>query len=173
MAEKPFGLRDIKIALWSAPAMAYDVPVAGSLAFTDTPGATAELRGDDALADIHVMEGKPVVELESGGISLRAWSLLSGGTYSTGSGYYRLVKQGDDQRPYLVLGAQIYDNDNTGDIHVYLPKCRCTSGPKGTFKDGQFFLTGATIEGVDDRANGMYQVRQNDTAAALNLETFV
>jgi hypothetical protein len=173
MADKPFGLRDIQIALYTAPGTALDVPVAGSLSFTDTPGATAELRGDDQLADIHIMQGKPVVELEAGGIALDVWAWLAGGTYSTGSGYYRLVVQGDDTRPYLVLGAQVYDNAGLKDIHLYLPKCRCTGGPKGQFKDGAFFLTGATIEGVDDGVNGMYQVRQNDTATPVNLTTFI
>jgi hypothetical protein len=172
-SDKPFGLRDIQIALQSTPGTAYDLPVAARMSLKDTPLGAVELRGDDALAAVHVAEDKVVIELEEGGIDLKVWSLLSGGTFSTGSGYYRLVKAATNVRPYLILGAKVIDNAAVGDVHVYVFKCRCTDGPSGEFRDGQFFLTAATLEGIDDVTNGMYCIRENDATAEVNLTTFV
>ena len=171
MSEKPFGLRDLKVQLFTAGTPT-DIPVAAKFGFKDTPAGTVELRGDDEVAAVHTTTGKPVVELEAGGIDLAVWAIITGGTYATGSGYRRVAVAGENERPYLVLGAKVQDNNGTGDVHVYLPKCKCTDGPAGEFRDGQFYMTGCTLEGIDDGTNGMYIIRANDTAADLNLTTF-
>jgi hypothetical protein len=169
-ADKPFGLNDIKIKELPSGS-AVDLAVAARLSFSEAPDV-AELRGDDELAAVHVAEGKLNLELEAGGISLEAWEVLSGGTYATGTGYYQITKQASDLRPYFVLGGKVVDNDNTGDTHFYAFYCKCIDGPGGEFRDGQFFMTSATLEGIDDDSNGIWMIRQNDTAAALDLDSF-
>jgi hypothetical protein len=171
LGSKPFGLSDLKIANYTTPSTEIDVPVSARLSFKDTPAKAVELRGSDGLAAVHIVEGRVLVELEAGGISMQAWELLSGGTYSTGSGYCRLLKAPAHIRPHLILGAKVIDNAGVGDIHVYLPYCRCPDGPSGEFRDGQFFLTAATIEGLDDGINGGYVVRENAVATPLRLST--
>lgn len=176
----PFGLRDVKITAYTdatATVLAgssIDLPNGRTFSFAETEDFE-ELRGDDSLVATH--GAGPIVnwELEGGGISFEAVRAMYGGTISeTGSAPNRvkkLRKLKTDQRPYFKVEGQVI-SDSGGDVHAVIWRCKATDDFSGEFADGQFFLTGASGQGLGCLIVGgdfgvVWDLIQNETAASI------
>lgn len=176
----PYGLRDVKITPYTdatATVLAgasIDLPNSRTFSFAETEDFE-ELRGDDSLVAVH--GSGPVVnwELEAGGYSPEAIRAIYGGTIlETGvapNRVKRLRKLKTDVRPYFKTEGQII-SDSGGDVHAVVWRCKATDDFSGEFSDGQFFISGASgqglgclIAGAD--LNAVWDLVQNETAAAI------
>lgn len=176
----PFGLRDVKITPYTdytatvLAATRIDLPNGRIFSFAETEDYE-ELRGDDSLVATH--GNGPIVnwELEGGGISLEAVQAMYGGTLTeTGTApnrIKRLRKLKTDVRPYFKVEGQII-SDSGGDVHATVWRCKATDDFSGEFSDGQFFLTGASGQGLGCLVAGLdlgtvWDLTQNETATAI------
>jgi hypothetical protein len=168
----PYGLRDVKVApLDSSDAIGtkVDLPASQTFSFSETE-ETAELRGDDIL--IAIKGAGPVVEwdLESGGISLAAYTVLAGGTYSltgiTPNQIRKVAKAGTDIRPYFYVEGQAI-SDSGGDFHGKVFKCKLDGAIEGDMKDKEFWISKCSGKGIPNSSNQLYELIQNETATAI------
>jgi hypothetical protein len=176
----PFGLRDVKITPYTdatatvLSASRIDLPNSRTFSFAETEDFE-ELRGDDSLVATH--GNGPIVnwELEGGGISLEAVQAMYGGTLSvtgtTPNQIKKLRKLKTDTRPYFRVEGQMI-SDSGGDFHAVVWRCKATDDLTGEFADGQFFLTGASGQGLGCLIVGadfgvVWDLIQNETATAI------
>lgn len=174
----PFGLRDIRLTPFTTPAAtaygtAVDLPYARTLSFAEVE-EFEELRGDDRLVAVHGAGANVEWELESGGISLAAWAVLSGGSaIETGVTpnikitYDKLVTT---EKPYFKIEGQVI-SDSGGDVHCIIYKAKVNDSLEGEFTDGSFFLTAASGLGLASTVaadlNKVYTFVQNESAVAI------
>lgn len=174
----PYGLRDVKITPYTDAAAttlgtSVDLPVGRTFSFSEAEEFT-ELRGDDKVVATRGQGSTVEFELESGGISLDAWKVLSGGTLTTTgtapAQSKKLSKKSTDARPYFKVEGQII-SDSGGDVHCVLPKCKITDSLEGEFSDGEFMLTNASGTAIGSTLTGqedvVYEMTQNETAVAI------
>lgn len=168
----PYGLRDVKITPLSSAGVlgtSVDLPVGQVFSFSEAEDYE-ELRGDDSLVAI-VGKG-PTVEwsLESGGISIDAWKVLTGGTVTTsGSGtaeVKEILKKTTDARSYFQIEGQSIADGN-GDVHVVVYKCKCDGSLEGEFSDGSFFVTKCSGKGLGDASGNLYKITWNETITSI------
>lgn len=167
----PYGLRDVKLKKYTLEVVgtAVDLPAARTLSFSEAE-EFEELRGDDKL--IAVRGKGPTIswDLESGGISLAAYAVLSGATLSasgvTPNQVDKVAKLGAGVRPYFKAEGQAI-SDIGGDFHAVLYKLRCNGDIEGEMADGTFWLTKASGIGLPDTADALYDLIQNETTAAI------
>lgn len=168
----PYGLRDVKLRPIDAAGVvgaSVDLPVARTFSFTEAEDFE-ELRGDDKVVAIRGKGPSVDWELESGGISLLAHKVMSGGT-TTASGTTPneklvLKKLTTDARPYFQVEGQAI-SDSGGDFHVKLFKCRASDSLEGEMADGQFWLTSASGQAIGNAADELYEFTANETAVAV------
>jgi hypothetical protein len=168
----PYGIRDIKLyEMDTAGALSngVDLPAIQTFSFAEAEDFE-ELRGDDKVIAIRGKGAKVEWTLESGGISLAAYRILSGGT-NTLSGTTpneKLVhlKKVTDVRPYFRVEGQAI-SDSGGDFHAKVFKCRGTESLEGEFADGTFFMTSLSGEAIGDANDNLYEFTQNETAVAV------
>jgi hypothetical protein len=168
----PYGLRDVKLApLDSVDTIGtrVDLPASQTFSFSETEEVT-ELRGDDVLIAIKGKGAKVEWDLEAGGISLQAYVIMSGGTYSltgvTPNQVRKVAKAGTDARPYFYVEGQAI-SDSGGDWHGRVFKCKVTDALEGDMKDGEFWVTKASGQGLPNLTNQLYELIQNETATAI------
>jgi len=70
-----------------------------------------------------------------------------------------------DQMPYVKIYGKTLD-EAAGDIHMKLWKAKLTS-LEGALANGQYYVTSAKGVAIDDGTNGIWDIVQNETAAAL------
>lgn len=168
----PYGLRDVKLRPIDAAGTvgaSVDLPVARTFSFSEAEDFE-ELRGDDKIVAIRGKGPNVEWELESGGISLLAHKIMSGGT-TTASGVTPneklvLKKLTTDARPYFQVEGQAI-SDSGGDWHVKLFKCRASDSLEGEMADGQFWLTSASGQAIGNAADELYEFTANETAVAI------
>lgn len=168
----PFGLRDIRLTpMDDSEVLGTPVDLPNSQTFSFSEAEEFEtLRGDDGVVAIR---GKgPQIEwsLESGGISLAAWKVMSGGTVtvtgSTPNQVRTFRKTKADSKPYFKVEGQAL-SDSDGDFHGVVYKTRASESLEGEFGDGVFWITSAGGVGVP-RADGvLYDFIQNETTTAI------
>jgi hypothetical protein len=175
----PFGIRDIKLqAFTDSTCTAYaatkvDLPNGRTLSFTETE-EFQQLRGDDKIVASHGSGPSVEWELEGGGVSLEAVLTMYGGAITTSgttpNQIKTLTKLETDQRPYFRIEGQAI-SDSGGDLHCIIYRARATDNLEGEFKDGEFFLTGASGEGygalVSADIGKVWAWVQNETATAI------
>jgi hypothetical protein len=164
----PFGLRDVKVTNIGGTVQA-DLPVAQTLQLRFRL-RSGELSGDDALQAIVGYIDAVEWELEEGGIDLDAMAIMTGETVTvtgtTPNEVSTMTFEGGDSMPYFkIYGKSL--GDGPDDIHVKLFKAKLTSPPEGRFQDAQFWVTKCAGIALDDGTNGILDVVQNETAAAL------
>jgi hypothetical protein len=164
----PYGLRDVKLRPIDDTGVvgtAVDLPASQTLSFSEAEDYET-LRGDDRDVAIHGKGPKVEWDLEAGGISLEAVALLSGGEVTDSgtspAGTKSLLKKTTDARPYFQIEGQSV-NDNAGDVHVLIYKCKCTDTIEGEFADGTFFVTKCSGEGIGDEDDNLYMITWNET----------
>jgi hypothetical protein len=158
----PYGLRDVKLIKYPTLAATtfgstlVDLPVARTFSFNDTEDYE-ELRGDDTLVTSHGQGATVEWELESGGISFEAYSILAGGVV-TESGISpnqvkRFRKKTTDQRPFFIaIGMAI--SDSGGDFQSIVWRCRATDDIEGELSDGEFFIPSVSGTGFGCLVSG-------------------
>lgn len=174
----PFGLRDVKIAPLIAndlPGTLVDLPNAQTFEFTDTEEFT-ELRGDDKLVAKRGAGSTVEWSLESGGISIEAYCIMSGATLVVGgvspAAYKRARKFASSNRPYFWVEGQSM-SDSGGDFHCVLPRVIADDSLEGTMGDGEFWVSAASGTGLASLSTDpkltdlVYEFTQNETAAAI------
>lgn len=174
----PFGLRDVKITPFTnenteAAGALIDLPAARTMTFTDAESFT-QLRGDDGVVRTRGSGPTGAWELEGGGYKPEVIKTIFGHTLTetgtTPSQIKKLRRHKDDVRPYFKAEGQAM-SDSGGDVHVVLFRCRATSDFEGSFKDGEWFITGASGEMFPSLAVGtlgaLYDIIQNETATAI------
>lgn len=175
----PYGIRDIKLTPYIDAigtvlgSTSVDLPYAQTLSFSEAE-ETTELRGDDKLVTIHGQGAQVDLSLESGGISLAAWKILTGGSLVeegvAPNRRIRLRKRGSDTRPYFRVEGQSI-SDSGGDVHVIIYRCRLNGDLAGDFADGEFFVSSASGQGLpllDDTNDLLYDFIQNEQKAAIS-----
>lgn len=164
--DMPFGLRDVKLTHSTLGQV--DLPAAQTLKFGERM-RSGELSGDDKLQAVVSFSEAVEWELEAGGISLEAYSVLTGRT-STTSGTtpnrsYYLSASAQQAMPYVKIYGKAL-GASTDDVHCKIFKAKVTS-IEGTFSDGEFWVTSCKGLAIDDGTNGIFQFIQNETAANL------
>lgn len=175
----PFGLRMVKITPYTdatATVLAgasIQLPNSRTFSFTETEDFE-QLRGDDTLVAVH--GNGPIVnwELEAGGYSMEAVQAIYGGTItttgSTPNRVKKLRKLRTDQRPYFKVEGQVI-SDSGGDVHIVVHRCKASGDLDGEFADGQFWLTGASGQGLPSLVvadlNTVWDFVQNETITSI------
>lgn len=168
----PFGLRDIKLTPISAAGVYgtfVDLPASRTLSWSDTADFE-ELRGDDIKQAERESGAGVDWDLEQGGISLNAYVVMAGGavvaTGTTPNQKAVYTKLDTDSRPYFRIDGQII-SDSGGDVKLIIYKAKATGDIGGEFSEGSFELTSASGSAYSGQANKMYEIIQNETAAAI------
>ena len=166
---RPFGIRDIKITTIDGVTQV-DLPAAMKLSFKDMV-TTGEMRGDDIVSELVSIRDGVEFSLESGGIPLAAWAIMTGSTVVTAgtTPSQTVTYQADAGQcfPYFKIYGKAIGPDCTGDIHVKISKAKLTDPLEGEFADGSFFVSKCSGKGLDDGSNGAYEIVENETAAVL------
>lgn len=176
----PYGLRDTAVtpytdASCTTLATGMDYPTARTLSFSEAEDYE-ELRGDDKLV---ALRGKgPGVDwsMEHGGISLPVYKAMAGGTLTTTgitpATVTKYRKKVTDQRPYFKAEGQSI-NDNGGDFHAVLYRCRASDNLEGEMADGAFWLTAAGGKTLPSLITGdtdvLYDFIINESEVAIDL----
>lgn len=174
----PYGIRDCKLTPYADAGgtilgpSSVDLPYMQTFSFSETE-EFQELRGDDKLITTRGQGAQVEWELESGGISLKAWAVFSGGTVTeSGTTPNRKVvmrKLATANRPYFRVQGQAI-SDSGGDLHTIVYRCRCNDTIEGEFADGEFFATSVSGLGLpllDEGFDLLYDFIQNETATAI------
>lgn len=175
----PFGLRETQLTEYTdAGGSTLDTesivyPVARTLSFSEAEDFE-ELRGDDKVWAIRGMGASIEWEMEHGGVTLGAWRAMAGGLISTSGVTPATVttfkKKVTDQRPYFKAEGRAI-NDNGGDFHAVLYKCRASEGLEGELADGAFWLTSASGLALPATVSGnidtLYDFVSNETPVAI------
>ena len=175
----PYGMRDVKLTKYTDASgsvldtVSVDLPNSQTFSFSEAEEFT-ELRGDDRVVAIHGQGSSVDWELESGGLDLKAWEILTGGT-ATESGLapnrkWTLRKRSTAIRPYFRAEGQAI-SDSGGDVHCVVYRCRANDTVEGSFADGEFFITHASGRGLPllDSVNDLlYDFVINETAVTTS-----
>ena len=168
--DKPWVLVDVKLTD-IAGANQVDLPVAQKLSFKERM-VSGELRGDGATVAVGAMPDAVEWSLESGGVPLEAWEIMTGRTVvesGTTPGRTNTIVGNmgvDYSYPYFkIYGKSL--GDGADDIHCKIFKAKLTDGLEGEFGDGVFYVNKCSGIGIDDGVNGAYEFVQNETAATL------
>lgn len=164
--DKPFGLHEIKLVVDTT---VVSLPVARTMSFKERV-RSGELSGDDKTVAVVAYSDALEWSLEAGGIDLAAWALMTGRTATTtGTTPNRVTTlEASAAVPYpyfKIYGKSL--GDGADDVHVKVWKAKLTEPLEGEFADGEFFVTSCAGIAVDDGTNGIYDIVQNETAAAL------
>ncbi len=167
--DKPFGLHQIKLVNFATVPVVVTLPNAITMSFKERV-KSGELSGDDKTVAVVAYSDALEWSIEAGGINLEAWALMTGRTATTASTTpTRTTTVNADAGtafPYFkIYGKSL--GDGIDDVHVKIYKAKLTKPLEGEFTDGKFFITSCSGIAVDDGTNGIYDVVQNETAAAL------
>jgi hypothetical protein len=177
----PYGLRQVMLTPFTdaqgtvLSTTSYPLPVAMTLGFSETEQFD-ELRGDDVLVAVHGRGAQVDWSLEAGGISITAWSIVSGAMVIEegvmGSRVTRLRKSGDDQRPYFRIDGRAI-SDEGGNFIGRIYKAKANGRLQADLRGGAFQT--ARIDGIGmplsgDQGRWLYEfIIHEDTDQALAL----
>jgi len=176
----PYGVRDIKLTQYTDAVgttlntTSVDLPYIQTLNFTEAE-EFQELRGDDKLITTRGRGSQVNWSLESGGLPVYAWAILTGGsvteTGTTPNRINELKKSATAARPFFRIDGKIV-SDTGGDILVRLYRCRATGDIQANFTGGEFTtsqISGVGLPLLDDTNDLIYSIFRRETAAVLTL----
>ncbi|AKU45319.1 major tail protein [Mycobacterium phage Madruga] len=176
----PYGVRDIKLTQYlDALGMvlgptSVDLPHIQTLNFTEAE-EFSELRGDDKLITTRGRGSSVNWDLESGGISIAAWAIFTGGSViERGLAPDReveLQKKATQPRPWFRIDGKII-SDSGGDVLVRIYRCRANGDISAGFTDGEFTTSSVTGVGyplLDDTNDLLYSIFRRETSKSLTL----
>lgn len=176
----PYGVRDVKLTQYTdALGMvlsdaSVDLPYIQTLNFTEAE-EFAELRGDDKLITTRGRGSMVNWDLESGGLPISAWAVVTGGSVIERglepNREIELQKKATQSRPWFRIDGKII-SDSGGDILVRIYRCRANGDITANFTDGEF--TTSQVAGVgypllDDTNDLLYSIFRRETSEALSL----
>lgn len=177
----PYGLRQVMLTPFTDAQgtvlsnVSYPLPVAMTLGFSETEQFD-ELRGDDVLVAVHGRGAQVDWSLEAGGISITAWSIVSGAQVIEegvmGSRVTRLRKSGDDQRPYFRIDGRAI-SDEGGNFVGRIYKAKANGRLQADLRGGAFQTS--RIDGIGmplsgDQGRWLYEfIIHEDADQALSL----
>jgi hypothetical protein len=163
----PFGLREVVLVNIGGTAYAA-LPAAQTMKWGIRIDSD-ELKGNDATQAVVAFLSGVEWELEDGGISIEALTILTGltGTVAstTPNRSYSMYGTTGAALPYFkiygrALGAGV------DDVHVRLLKCKVTDNIEGEFANGEFYVTKCKGIGITDGTN-VFQIMEHEAAQAL------
>lgn len=171
----PYGLRDIKVATLDNAGVKgtlVDLPAAQTLEFTEETNSQ-QLRGDDAVIAQRVTIDSVSWTLESGGISLEAYTVIAGGTVTTTGVTPAVVKKwrrmNTDAYPDFFMEGQSM-SESGGDDHLVLHRCKATQ-ISGTHQDQEYWVSHAEGNAIGTltaaNVGAVWDMIANETAAAI------
>lgn len=165
--DRPFGLRQVVITD-DAGANAVTLPRALLLHVTPRIDAT-EFEVEGVAVAVHAAVVGAEWELEAGGISLEAWSRLTGLTLtaagSTPNRTWSMAAAGGAVFPYCRVYGRAVGDGAADDVYCRLYRCKLTS-IEGTFRRGEFLVTSCAGVAVK-HSSGVFEFVQRETGAAL------
>lgn len=175
----PYGIRDCKLTRYvDGPGVelddvSVDLPNMQTLSFSETE-EFSDMRGDDRIVATRGQGSQVEWEIEAGGMSLPAWSVMSGGeVIQSGVAPNRVTtlrKRSTDSRPYFRIDGQAI-SDSGGDVITRIYRARVNDTIEGEFGDGEFFvssLSGLGLPLVGD-FDVLYDFIQRETSTPLTL----
>lgn len=162
-----YGLRDLKL-VDLAGASQVDLPAARTLGWSESVVSDV-LDGDDIeVSSVAFVKGIEW-EIESGGISLEAYAMLTGETVvtsgSTPNRQQKITRKGGKNFPWIKVYGRSLGDANDG-AWILLKKCKVTE-LEGTLGNQEFFLTKCNGRGIADSNNDLYDIVKLETDAAL------
>lgn len=174
----PYGIRQIMLTPYLDAQgtvlsnQSYPLPVAMTLGFSETEQFD-ELRGDDKLVAVHGRGPQVDWSLESGGMNMMAWSIITGGSVvESGTAPHRQValqKSWDDQRPYFRIDGRAI-SDSGGNIVARIYRAKANGRIRADHKNGAFQtsqIDGIGLPLINDDASWLYELIQNETDSPL------
>lgn len=175
----PYGIRQIMLTPFLdangeiLANVSYPLPVAMTLGFSETEQYD-ELRGDDVLVAVHGRGAQVDWSLESGGLPIMAWSIISGAQVIesgvTPNRKVRLRKSADDQRPYFRIDGRSV-SDSGGNVVARIYRCKANGRLQADLRNGSFQTTnidGVGLPLVGDSGRWLYEFCQNETDQPLS-----
>ena len=175
-----YGCRDLKLTEYIDAAgmvlsdVSVDLPYIQHLNFTEAE-EFAELRGDDKLLTTRGKGSQVNWDLESGGINIAAWAIITGGSvYERGLAPNReieLRKRSTQARPFFRIDGKII-SDSGGDVLVRIYRCRANGDITANFTDGDFQtsqITGVGLPLLDDTNDLLYSIFRRETSSDISL----
>jgi hypothetical protein len=174
----PYGLRQIRLTPYTDAQgtvlsnTSYPLPVAMTLGFSETEQYD-ELRGDDVLVAVHGRGAQVDWSLEAGGISITAWSIVSGalvieeGVAPTRK--TRLRKSGDDTRPYFRIDGRAI-SDSGGSMLTRIYRAKANGRLQADLRGGSFQTSrvdGVGLPMVGDANRWLYEFIRQESDAAI------
>lgn len=176
----PYGVHDLKLTQYTdavgtvLDTTSVELPYIQTLNFTEAE-EFQELRGDDKLITTRGRGSQVNWSLESGGLPVEAWAVMTGGAVvETGTTPDRIVelrKKATSSRPFFRIDGKII-SDSGGDILVRIYRCRVTGDVQANFTDGEFQtsqISGVGLPLLDDTNDLIYSIFRRETAVALAL----
>lgn len=176
----PYGVRDLKFTQYLdalgtvLSTVSVDLPYIQTLNFTEAEEYT-ELRGDDKLITTRGRGAQVNWDLESGGLSIPGWAVVTGGSVIerglTPDREIELQKRATATRPWFRIDGKII-SDSGGDVLVRIYRCRANGDISAGFTDGEFQTTSVSGVGyplLDDANDLLYSIFRRETSKALTL----
>lgn len=176
----PYGVRDIKLTQYTDAvgttlnSTSVDLPYIQTLNFTEAE-EFQELRGDDKLITTRGRGSQVNWSLESGGLPVYAWAVITGGSVTetglTPNRINELKKKATAGRPFFRIDGKII-SDSGGDILVRIYRCRATGDIQANFQNGEFStsqISGVGLPLLDDTNDLIYSIFRRETATSLTL----
>lgn len=174
----PYGLRQIRITPYTdgqgtvLGGTSYPLPVAMTLGFSETEQYD-ELRGDDVLVAVHGRGPQVDWSLEAGGISITAWSIISGAlVVESGVAPFRTTrmrKSGDDIRPYFRIDGRAI-SDSGGSMLTRIYRAKANGRLQADLRGGAFQtsrIDGVGLPMIGDANRWLYEFIRQETDAAI------
>ena len=176
----PYGVRDLKLTQYlDALGMvlgptSVDLPYIQTLNFTEAE-EFSELRGDDKLITTRGRGSMVNWDLESGGLPIAAWAVMTGGSVIerglTPDREIELQKKATQTRPWFRIDGKII-SDSGGDVLVRIYRCRANGDISANFTDGEFQTSSVTGVGyplLDDTNDLLYSIFRRESTSAMTL----
>ncbi len=174
----PYGLRQVRLTPYTDAQgtvlgnTSYPLPVAMTLGFSETEQYD-ELRGDDVLVAVHGRGPQVDWSLEAGGVSITAWSIVSGALVIeegvTPNRVTRLRKSGDDQRPYFRIDGRAI-SDSGGSMLTRIYRAKANGRLQADLRGGAFQtsrIDGVGLPMVGDGGRWLYEFIRLENDAAI------
>jgi hypothetical protein len=162
------GLRDLKVTNLAGSTQE-DLDAAMTLDFTPE-WVTARFEGDDAVkaGSAFLIGGQ--AQVSAGAMSSAAIAIVTGKSLSTSGStpneITELQMNAGDRTPYFKIYGQAYD-EITGDVHILLHKVKLFGGLQLKLENNTIMTNGFTLEVFDNGTNGVFELIQHETAAAV------
>lgn len=174
----PYGLRQIRLTPYTdlqgttLGNVSYPLPVAMTLGFSETEQYD-ELRGDDVLVAVHGRGAQVDWSLEAGGISITAWSIVSGAAVIeegvAPNRKTRLRKSGDDIRPYFRIDGRAI-SDSGGSMLTRIYRAKANGRLQADLRGGAFQtsrIDGVGLPMLGDAQRWLYEFIRQEFDSAI------